>query len=178
MTNITCVYSCVHVYLGRFWLWGSAGKCHLAARHSCPGQRKSLVWGHSYKPFPQPAHGWVECLSSPSLLHHPPGEREEVFLLAGNISVKGSLSVEETFTVSIYSRCIVLTTMSLPQRTLRGTLSLEVSERPSVRTRTTRFSCVIWLMVLVRAYSRASPVYVASANHFKSLTALYTNKNQ
>lgn len=49
-----------------------------------------------------------------------------------------------------------------------------ISERPSVRTRTTRFSCLISLIVLFRANSRASPVYVASANQRRSFTALDT----
>lgn len=68
------------VYLHRFWMWGSAGKSHLAARQSCPRQRKSLVWGHSYKPHPQAAPGWADGLSSPSLLNHPPGDGERGFL--------------------------------------------------------------------------------------------------
>lgn len=66
----------VCVDLDRFWMWGSAGKYHLGAQRSCPGQRKSLVWGHSYTPHLQAAPGWAGDLSSPSLPDHRPGDKE------------------------------------------------------------------------------------------------------
>lgn len=56
-------------------------------------------------------------------------------------------------------------------------MSRLLSERPSVRTRTTRFSCLIRLIVFFNAKSRASPVYVASANQRRSFTALDTETN-
>ncbi len=60
----------------------------------------------------------------------------------------------------------------LPHSTFRGTVSLIVSERPSVRTMTTLLSVTSLLIMLFSEYRRASPVYVASASQRKSFTAL------
>lgn len=73
ITVCVCVqvlYVCV--YLDKSWMSGSARRCHPAARQSSRGQRKSLVWGHSYTPRFQSAPGWADGLSSPLHLNRPP----------------------------------------------------------------------------------------------------------